>query len=353
MVNTMSKKIILIVILGLVVLNCKNQISGEMNLTKKTKKFDWLPTECAPKPYPVEVNYGSFSLDGEIVAFIPSGGRTVKNGWGKIGSTYLVGEDFKLVPNHLDIIWISFAENQFYKGSFELPKEKMLELFEKGFINRLGKQETYSRIVCGMAPGGVVAVWLLGAGKTVEITHFKAEKTDMSMEEFNPSGIQDRDKYVKDRINSLDDKAKEYLKREGITYGRWTEYRKRYHWKPVFKQITERDFTSVLIDYVNGENIYTVGSNPELKQYNALALPKYAKLYWQDSNKNQFGCKIYFDESEVKKAFEKINQQSTNKELDLVFNVDKYNSEMKIYLKSNEDEVLLEKTKVKIFETVN
>lgn len=339
-------------LVSVVSLNCKNKSSSNntysMNLT--TKSFEWRPTECAPREYPIEIYSGTFLLNGELVANIPKG-RTVKNGWGKIGSTYIVGEDFKPIPDKLDITWISLTENKFYKGSFDLPKDKMEALFNKGFLDRNNEHSTYSRIVCGMAPGGIVSIWLLGAGKIIEIEHFKAQETEISMEQFKPSGIQDREKYVMNRLNSLDNEVKIYLKKAGITYGKWTEYRKRYKWKPEFKLNSKGEFYEFFIDYVNGEHIYTVASNTELQDYQQLALPKYAKLYWKDNNKNVFGSKLYFDEEEVKNAFKNIDANSITKNLDMVFQVDKYNSEMTIHLISDNDSIKLEKTEIKIFET--
>ncbi|QCE43145.1 DUF2931 family protein [Psychroserpens sp. NJDZ02] len=352
LLNKMFLKI-QIIIVCLAFLSCKNKTTDTTSviLNKKEQKFDWLPTECAPKAYPIEIVNGTFSLDNKFIASIPSGGRTVKNGWGKLGSTYIVGEDFKAVPDHLDITWMSYAENKFYKGSFKLPYDKMLALFNETFIDNNNEPEKYSRIVCGMAPGGIVSIWLLGGGKITEIDHFKATETDLTMKEFNPSGIQDREKYVKDALNSLTDEAKIHLQKEGITYGLWTEYRKRYNWKPIFKQVIEQNFLEVFIDYVNGEHIFTTGVNPELKEYNPLALPKYAKLYWEDANKNVYRSKLYFNEDEVKKAFKTINNTSENKKLDLVFEVDKYNGKMEISLKSDTEIIKLEKTTIKIFET--
>jgi len=349
------KIIIIVSFISIITLNCKNKTTSTnahtMNLFNKELTFEWLPTECAPEAYPIEIVSGTFSLDNEFIASIPSGGRTVKNGWGKLGSTYVVGEDFKAVPNHLNITWMSFTENKFYTGSFKLPYDKMLALFNTTFIDRNNKPEKYSGIVCGMAPGGIVSVWLLGGGKITEIDHFQAKETELTMEQFNPSGIQDREKYVKNRLNSLTDEAKIHLQKEGVTYGLWTNYRKRYNWKPIFKQEKEQDFLKVFIDYVNGEHIFTSGKNPELQVYQALALPKYAKLYWEDANKNVYGSKLYFDEEEVKKAFKTITNTSENKKLDLVFEVDKYNGNMEITLKSDTDSIKLEKTTIKIFET--
>ncbi len=336
-------------------LNCQNKttsnIDQTMNLNKIRNKFEWLPTECAPKEYPVRVHKGSFSLNKNVIANIPSGGRTVQNGWGKQGSMYVVGEDFKSIPDHLEITWMSYTENKFYTGSFDLPQDEMLMLFNKGFIDRMNNPVTYSSIICGMAPGGIVSLWLIGAGKTKEIAHFKAVETEISMKDFVPDAVISREEYVINRLNGLDDDVKIYLQKEGVTYGKWTEYRKRYEWKPEFKLTNKGEFYEIFIDYFNGEHIYTVATNPGFQDYQALALPKYAKLYWEDENKNIFGSKLYFDEEEVKNAFETIARTSKNNKIDLLFQVDKYNDGMEIFLKSDTDNIKLEKTRIKIFET--
>jgi len=346
------KKIISILIIslfGLSISSCQNKVQKKK--TKTMKKFEWLPTECAPEIYPIEIYKGILSSEDGSIVRIPSGGRTVKNGWGKIGSTYLVGEDFKSVPNQLDISWLSYTENKFYKGRFELPSEKMNSLFEKGYINRLGKQETYSEIIVGMAPGGIVSVWMLGSGFSVEIEHYQAKEVNISMEDFNPDGIQDQDLYIKGNLDELSEERKEQLKKVGIKYDIWKKYRKRYSWKPRYIFSNESKSNDILIDFYNGEHLFVLTNNEIFDDYYEFAIPKYIRFYWEDKNKNKFGSKIYFNEAEIFTIFNTIFNENETEHAELIIKIDKYNSNFNIYLKSQQNSIEIKKTKIKIFQT--
>lgn len=109
-------------------------VSCQHNLAKlKMEKYYWLPTECAPKNYPARIYSGYLVYEGGSV-YVPSS-AFINNGWGEIGSTHAVGDDFKPVPYRLDLTWFSYTESKFYTGSFELPKEKISQLFQEGYWN--------------------------------------------------------------------------------------------------------------------------------------------------------------------------------------------------------------------------
>ena len=130
-------------------------------MNAETKTFDWLATECAPKNYPMEIIDGTFFYHKqEHGLYIPSGG-TICEGWGTMISSHIVGEDLKPLPDRLQITFFSYMEDAFYKGEFELPYDKIVEMFETGYYSPEEEGETtYQRIMCGVAPGGTVAVWL-------------------------------------------------------------------------------------------------------------------------------------------------------------------------------------------------
>ena len=148
--------------------------TGQQNTMKK---FEWRPTANAPKYYPSEIISGNFYMDDDSSIYIPKG-HTLMTGWGKTGAAHAVGEDFKGVPYKFDIKWVSYLEEKFYGGTFELPKEKITQLFEEGFINSLNKEDTYSKIVLGLAPGGFISVWLRGGSAKEIITYQASEIND-------------------------------------------------------------------------------------------------------------------------------------------------------------------------------
>lgn len=62
-------------------------------------------------------------------------------------------------------MFFSLTENQFYKGEFDLPYEKILALFRESLeVDKI----PFRKIMVGVAPGGAVSVWLTG-GKTKEV----------------------------------------------------------------------------------------------------------------------------------------------------------------------------------------
>ncbi|WP_299181559.1 DUF2931 family protein [uncultured Aquimarina sp.] len=354
----MTRRYFSLIILMMIYLNsCKNseknnisETGSIMTTNQKDKKYEWLPTECAPEIYPIRIKEGYFiTKDGTSIE-IPSGGRTVHNGWGQIGSTYLVGDDLKPIPQKLKITWISYAENKFYKGDFDLPSEEIRQFFEKGFLDRRNKQENYSKIVVGMAPGGIVSIWLLGAGSTVEIGQYIAQEIDMEIKDLSPNTTLDRATYVSNRVNSLKEDKLKKLNEVGIRTDIWKTYRERFSWKPVYTFKSEAEATKTLIDFFNGESIHTFSKNPLLTSFQDFAIPKYTRFYWVDKNKNEFGTKIYFDELEIFEAFDKIFANPKTKQAIINFDVDKYNSNIVVYIESEIERVELKKLTIKIYE---
>ncbi|WP_339699433.1 DUF2931 family protein [uncultured Marixanthomonas sp.] len=328
---------------------CQDNKKQEIHISEITngKKFEWRPTESAPNQYPIEIHQGIITCQDGSMVEIPSGGRTVHNGWGETGSTYVVGENLKSLPKKLMLSWLSFTESTFYKGDFELPINKIKTLFDNGYVNHLGRQETYSNVVVGMAPGGNVSVWLLGADKSVEVGHYLAHTAEISMEEFNPSGIQNRKKYIAATIDYLPENIKNQLKKEGVNKEIWNTYRKRFSWK--FKNKSTP--AEIRTKFYNGAHFYFKTNNPEISDYAQLPIPKQIGYKWYDKDKNKFGADIIFDEQEIFQAFEAIFKNPNNKTVNLIIKVGAYNSSVTLSLESENETVELNKAKVNVYKT--
>ena len=329
----------------------KKNIENSKNEIMTDKKFDWKPTECVPDFYPAEIYHGDFITDDDSYITIPYGGTIDSGVWGSSGSSWAVGEDSKPVPSRLKIIWLSYTENQFYFLETALPKQKMIELFEKGFINDRGQQETYYNIVVGMAPGGAVSVWLYAAEHVTEVGHYQAIKTEVDMADFKPDGLQNRDLYIKHREESFSEQTKQVLAEQGIPIGKWTNFTKRFLWKPVLKHAEEYKLDNFFNRFYNGEMYSVTLGNKVLEEYKNFSPPETTSFYWYDKNNNQFGSRINFDEKEIWNAFEKIFQNIDTKQAELVFKIDKYNSSLKIVLKTEKDSIEIKKAKISIFES--
>ncbi len=333
-------------VIVLFTLGCKQQVSPA---EPAINTFKWLPSESAPKHYPAEIYQGHFITEEGQYITIPNG-NTIRNGWGDFGSTWVVGEDFKPVPHKLAIIYISYTEDQFYYGEFDLPTDTITAYFEKGYINYRGEQKSYTTLSAGLAPGGAVSVWLKGAGSTVEIGHYQAEKTEVSMADFNPEGIQDRAAYVKDEQEHFSEETKAVLAKEGIPIGKWTGYRERFRWKPKFVHKAEGNSYRFLGDFYNGEFYLVQPDNPIIATYQDFPPPKRVAFRWEDKNKTRYGCKVYFDEAEIWDVFKRMYSKPETQYADLVLEVDKYNSSLKISLQNETDRIEIEKAKIVMYE---
>ncbi|MGY0039406.1 DUF2931 family protein [Pedobacter sp. NJ-S-72] len=139
------------------------------NLSDKKKtdtrtEFPYSMSVTAPKEYPLEVHLGYLSNNAKgFITLIPKAGIE-DNGWTRGGSDG--GLRANAIPSHLDLTWISYAEKKFWKVDVDLPAEKILDLFRKGYTDLDGKWNhmpaTYDEMVFGVAPGGVVVVCATG-----------------------------------------------------------------------------------------------------------------------------------------------------------------------------------------------
>jgi len=338
----------LILSLSVTLISCKNSSFKSIGM----KKYEWTTSGQADYFYPALLHKGSFIYEGGS-SYIP-GKRRVAKGWGESGSTHLSGEEFKPLPHAFSISWVSLAEKKYYKGRFDLPKEKIEKLFKEGYINRLKKQETYNEFKLCVAPGGIIVVWISGGGRTTEIGRYKATEAEITIQEIMPGSVYTSiEDYSNKAFGSLQERKKKKMNWDTIPYDRWDNYRIKHLWKPEFIFKNEGKLTEVVANFFNGEGYYISTPDPIIKDYRLQAIPKYFKLEWVNKTKDYFGSRIYMDETEIFEAYKKIYSDPKIKEAKLIFEIDKYNSEIKIALQSVSEKIPLNKAKVKVYETSN
>ena len=311
-------------------------------MSKNDTKFEWDATESAPKYYPMEIIRGTFVYHGEKERglYIPSGG-TLKAGWGQPISSHDVGEAYKALPDRLKITFFSYAEKQFYQGEFELPYEKILTLFREG-VAANARLPTYSRIMAGIAPGGVVVVWLTGQ-VTTEIFVGQAEKVELDPGRAFAlpfTSKEQSDAYIaKQLVNVLTPEELDSLKQNGIPFGLWSRYRNHYDWYPVLIEGRKPDNTDV--KFVNGEYIgiwdfddakALETPRPVPKRMSFIAILNGKKTIYQMS----------FDEFETMAAFEQLG--SNGEKVYLEFDPKMPRSQTRVRLYNDEESIVLKKT---------
>lgn len=335
---------------GLVFLSALLSVSASScQSTKMEEKFEWSGTLSAPHEYPAEVYTGNLKSDDYTQHFKNWG--IINSGWGEANGTVVAGPAKKALPDSLSLTWLSFVENKFYTGKFALPKDRMQKLFKEGYVNDLGKQKTFTEIVVGLAPEGTVSVWVMAAGKEVEVSQFKAHTTTI-----DPETIANDDKYmfkadyvkgVLANTKVIAPEVREKIGKDGYPSPANYEqvYTKKYNWKPQFELPEGGTMKNFGYTTYNGEMDKLFGESLAKNEPKERAIPKRAYFYWFNAAKEQHGVKVEaFDDKEIIDAFAAVGSG----EIQIVFKVSADNS-VTLKLKSDAKEIEIKKAVVKVF----
>lgn len=217
------------------------------------KKYEWSASISAPREYPVEVYTGAAGG-----YFFSQMGGFSNTGWGEgVGDNNIQAP----LPERLDMTWLSYVDNKFYTGEWELPMEKIQQLFDEGFYSKNGddnNREPYRFINIGLAPKGMVVVWVTGVGRQVEVARYQAHETII-----DPKLISESEKYMfandySERRLKNDFVISKHVREQIEQYGYpspdvYEMYRKKYMWKPKVILPTGSEVTSFYIKMCNGE----------------------------------------------------------------------------------------------------
>jgi len=276
------------------------------SLLTPNNEFTWATSKCGPKGYPLEILSGTLYFKDEDVGLSLASG-SVNGIWGdSFAGTSSV--EAKL-PDRFDITFYSYAENQSYRGEFDLPYDKILALFQWGEKNatRIAneKRPVFSEFVVGIAPGGTVAIWLFGQNEQREIFFGKAEKINLVLDYvFDvPFGNDEKGEQFRLRVLEKDvgaERLKEF-EANNIHYDVLQRYRKLYHWQMELSVAAK--FDDISMGFVNGERF-------DLNERNGLdyKIPQHlhvpANMFFRVNNKPYV---LRFDDYETIEAFEALD----------------------------------------------
>lgn len=325
----MKKTLTILVLLFLILTSCQSTM----------KKYEWLPTSSAPKLYPTEIYNGHLYLEDGNQVYIPTSASN-NPGWGYSGSLHSQGKDLKAIPVRLDITWASFKENKFYTGNWDLPIEKIKELFQKGTVDwRTNKPSNYKLVVVGCAPGGVVVVWLYGDDQQIEIARFQAKETQIDMKDFSPYAQVSQNEYFK-TLGELTPELQKEFEKKGIQYDIWDTYRKKYTWKTLI-EIPNYTLQNVNIEMYNGEEETLFNESIKQNPFKQRAIPRLISYIFEDKNGKQTVYEIkYFDEEEIFSLFKKIDE---TKPIEIVLRMDENMGNRKLIMKQGDKEIPIKK----------
>lgn len=338
------------------------------------EKFKWGAGISTEIGFPMRIYAGRVGNVGIMSSFVSSFDKP-DDGWG-VG--YAENSSMKHLPKDLDITWLSYVEDCFYRVKADLDYPRLLKLFREGYKERARNleafpegygDENFNTFIVGLAPGGVVVVWVSGIKRQIEIGRFQAEKIDLKQ----PEGLDSNEALIfsrKEREETLADERfrPKHIREKPIPYGLWDEYRDtKYSWYPTFEFYAGAKMGDFWIEYHNREEWDTFYNNftletPARKDYSSdeialipdifyqkgedvsdkkYPLPKSIRFIYKANNGIKYWGTYKFDWEEIKETFAKYFAKYPNKRGRLNIRVNKDNSLFTIYLENENGEGFL------------
>jgi hypothetical protein len=232
-----------------------------------TEKFDWLPSECAHRRFPMTLIDGNLTLKDGHSVYVPAK-FLIHNGWGELGSTHVVGETMKALPVKLTVTWFSFAENKFFAGQFLLPYELILEKF-RTMINQDGKHPVSFYIQVGFGPEGAVSVWVSAEGICEEVGNYRAAEVTVDWKAVLDNDQVSKSDFIDEALNeSLTPQQLRELRENGVPRGISDHYSKQYRWN---LSVTGQINRLLYLKTLNGEEeFYDFATTPNVRSSRGL-----------------------------------------------------------------------------------
>ena len=178
-------------------------------------------------------------------------------------------------------------------------------LFKSGLITPADdEKKTFEYVVIGLAPLGIVSIWLAGSGVETEVAQFKATETQVGGKEFLGS-YPTIEAYAIDIVRkSLPSRNIQMSNVPMEEMTKWSGvYRQSFKWS--WNIIATVTTNNLLADYFNGETIY-LPQIPDSTIMLNTPLPKQALVDWTSLDAHKHSTEFNFDETELYAAFNKL-----------------------------------------------
>ncbi|SDI13344.1 DUF2931 family protein [Chryseobacterium jejuense] len=341
------------------------QEKKDHKITTPMTKYEWSEGTSAALGYPMEVYKGGIDYEGGGWLSLDNGMTPGTYSWGTLSNG--MSNNFKGLPIRLDFIWMSYMENQFYLIDKAVDTDKIREYLKKGFdvkvTNGSGDIEhmTYDKFGIGLAPGGVVVVWVAGIGYQKEIGRYQAEKVKIPESEIAKLDSHENRFWRKDYLDMVHSreqiipaKVREENKGKPIPFGLWDTYRTRYSWKLAF-ELPEKaklyPLANVKLTTINGEREQFETTKPPLSQNEMRAIPTKIVFDFVGADGKEYGGECSLNEKSSFEAFKTVFGDTPNStKADIIVKVNEANSYLTIKLKGeNGKEAFIKADSIEVF----
>ncbi|WP_312399270.1 DUF2931 family protein [Chryseobacterium sp.] len=313
--------------------------------------FSYSVTVNSPEGYPIEVHEGWLADNKkEFICAMPRAGMQ-GDGWIYDGTP--AGQGGNIMPHHLNLTYVAYAEKKFYNVDADLPTAKILEEFRKGFMvkgypDNNGVEHivpgTYDTFTVAAAPGGVIVVFLSAGHHRVEICRLQAKEVFVDANDFYDNPHERTQQGFFDELYriTVSDSMKTVIKEKGIPYGLWDKYREKFKYRFVLKPYDGKDkFTFESHEYFNGEANILYPQDLDKNEYMTAAIPYHVNLSF-----TVYNTEITFNDQEMLKVFGDFKKNDPGKPMDIIIKPTFQYNDMKVSVKCGDKEIPLEKYKV-------
>ncbi|WP_407401484.1 DUF2931 family protein [Chryseobacterium sp.] len=308
--------------------------------------FPYMVTATAPTEYPTEVHIGYFAdKNKKLICGVPKTGVS-RDGWQYDGTEG--GQGGADVPYYFALTYVAYAEKKFYTVETELPHDKILALFRKGYdrYDESGRtvHETYTTITVGMAPGGMVVLWLSGLHNRVEICRLQAKETFVDVNSFYDNPHERTQQGFFDELYKIavPDSIKSEISKSGLPIKKYENYRDHFQYRFVLNPYDDKDYiTYENTLYFNGEEEEILGDAIIKNDYKKRGIPYKSILLF-----TLYNTTIIFDDDEILKVFNTLQSKHINKPIDIILTPTFMFKDIKLSVRCENDEIPLFKSKI-------
>ncbi|MDB4987649.1 MAG: hypothetical protein JWN04_2827, partial [Myxococcaceae bacterium] len=310
-------------------------------------KYEWRASNSAPKGSPMKLVVGGLLLTGGGELYIPS--TVLHDGWGNSVSLHVVGDKLKALPERMTVTFYSYFEDKFYLGTFDLPRARIEELFAAGYRTRREKSGMgrFDEIVAGVAPGGSVAVWLVGVGRQQEVFFGQAREVDLDWHDALriPPSIDRKDKIERAIAESagIDDLV--LRRRQHLDLSTWSRYRQKYAVRPAFEGFDVPVWME--LQSFNGEQEDLFFPQDEVSLRERRAPPRYITFHMVSLHKR---VELTFDEEETLSSFERLSAGGQPVELVFRRQLENGTAMFGVYLRNASETVEMNQIKMEFYD---
>ena len=297
----------------------------DKNKANAQPEYEWGVAVNTPIGYPIRFyagRVGGMSIIGELYS------KLREPDWGNAFG--YESTSMEELPQNVDMVWLSYKEDCFYRLKTAIDYEKIAKLFREGFNQRVPNGEvrhaTYNTVVVGIAPGGVVVLWVgKGYFPIKEIGRYQAEKIELR----EPEGLDNHQKLIFDKEYAkrlltnntiIPEDFREANKDKPIPFGLWDSYRDhQYQWYPTFEipngRIGDVDYqywngeadTFFFTDFVALEGQKDVFAPQELyHDIRKLPLYKEIRFTYKAEDGIKYGVGLQFDWEDILATYKKV-----------------------------------------------